>query len=48
MLFREIITVYSENHMKSTNKLHRQNAGLLIREAAINTVTAGFHGDKTA
>jgi hypothetical protein len=30
MLFREVITVYSENHMKSINALCRQNSELII------------------
>jgi hypothetical protein len=30
MLFREIITVYSENHMKHINKFCGQNTELLI------------------
>jgi hypothetical protein len=33
MLFREIITVYSENHMKLINALCKQNAELLIFKA---------------
>jgi hypothetical protein len=33
MLSKEIITVYSENHTKTINTLHGQNAELVIDEA---------------
>jgi hypothetical protein len=41
MLFREIISVYAENHMKHTNKLHGQNAEFFVVKAGVihkNTV----------
>jgi hypothetical protein len=35
MLFKEIITVYSENHMKPINTLCGQNVELLTAETGV-------------
>jgi hypothetical protein len=40
MMFREIITLYSENHMKHINALYGQNAELPIAKAGSTVTTA--------
>jgi len=39
MLYREIMTVYSEIHKEHINTLCRQNAELLILKLAVHIVT---------
>jgi hypothetical protein len=39
MLFREIIALYSENHMKHINIFSWQNTGILMMKKAVNILT---------
>jgi hypothetical protein len=41
MLFKEIIAIYSENHMKCINTIRMQNAELIFIEMG---GTYSFHG----
>jgi hypothetical protein len=42
VLFKEVITVYSENHPKPINTLYMQNADLLIKPV-LYIVTTGLY-----
>jgi hypothetical protein len=42
MIFKEIITVYCENHMKHTNMFCWKNAEICLLKQGVHMITTGF------